>query len=237
MKAGPDIALIASLVGDPARANMLTALMSGRALTATELAHEAGVTPQTASSHLARLQEGGLVAIEKQGRHRYHRLTGPDVAVVLEGLMGLAARAGHLRTRTGPKDPALRRARVCYDHLAGDLGVQMFDTLVRQRLVRNEQGRVSLSPKGERFVADFGIDLGSIGGARRPLCKTCLDWSARRSHLAGALGSAMLARMYELKWASREAGTRIVSFTRSGEKQFQALFGAATPQVLAAKAG
>jgi DNA-binding transcriptional ArsR family regulator len=237
VKAGPDIALIASLVGDPARANMLTALMSGRALTATELAHEAGVTPQTASSHLAKLQDGGLVATEKQGRHRYHRLTGPDVAVVLEGLMGLAARAGHLRTRTGPKDPALRHARVCYDHLAGDLGVQMFDTLVRQKLVRQSQERIGLSPQGERFVKEFGIDLAAIGGARRPLCKTCLDWSARRSHLAGALGSAMLARMYELKWASREPGTRIVRFTRSGERQFQALFGTETPQVLAAKAG
>ena len=237
MKAGPDIALVASLVGDPARANMLTALMSGRALTATELAHEAGVTPQTASSHIAKLQDGGLVATEKQGRHRYHRLTGPDVAVVLEGLMGLAARVGHLRTRTGPKDPALRRARVCYDHLAGDLGVQMFDAMVKQRLVRQDRETVSLSPRGERFVEDFGIDLASIGGARRPLCKTCLDWSARRSHLAGSLGSAMLARMYELKWASREAGSRIVSFTRNGERQFQALFGAETPQVLAAKAG
>jgi DNA-binding transcriptional ArsR family regulator len=237
MKAGPDIALVASLVGDPARANMLTALMSGRALTATELAHEAGVTPQTASSHLARLQEGGLIATEKQGRHRYHRLTGPDVAVVLEGLMGLAARVGHQRTRTGPKDPALRHARVCYDHLAGDLGVQMFDHLVRQRLVRDDRGHVSLSPRGERFVADFGIDLGSIDRSRRPLCRTCLDWSARRSHLAGALGSAMLDRMYELKWASREAGTRIVSFTRPGERQFQALFGGDRPQVLAAKAG
>ena len=238
MKTGPDIALVASLVGDPARANMLTALMSGRALTATELAHEAGVTPQTASSHIAKLQEGGLVATEKQGRHRYHRLTGPDVAVVLEGLMGLAARVGHLRTRTGPKDPALRHARVCYDHLAGDLGVQMFDTLVRQRLVRREESDVSLSSKGERFVADFGIDLGKIGGStRRPLCKTCLDWSARRSHLAGTLGSAMLARMYQLKWASREAGTRIVRFTPNGERQFQALFGGDKPQVLAANAG
>jgi DNA-binding transcriptional ArsR family regulator len=239
MKAGPDIALIASLVGDPARANMLTALMSGRALTATELAHEAGVTPQTASSHLAKLQQGGLVATEKQGRHRYHRLTGPDVAIVLEGLMGLAARVGHLRTRTGPKDPALRRARVCYDHLAGDLGVQMFDHLVRQRLVRQEPDGVRLSPRGERFVAEFGIDLAGIAGTRRPLCKTCLDWSARRSHLAGSLGAAMLARMYALKWASREPGSRVVSFTRGGERQFQALFGAGgeTPQVLAAKAG
>jgi hypothetical protein len=155
------------------------------------------------------------------------------VAVVLEGLMGLAARAGHLRTRTGPKDPALRRARVCYDHLAGDLGVQMFDHLARQRLVRQERDRVELSPRGERFVAAFGIDLAALPRSRRPLCKTCLDWSARRSHLAGALGSAMLARLYALNWASREPGSRIVSFTRSGERQFHALFGAgsATPQV------
>src|SRR3977135_1877525 len=157
MKAGPDIALVASLVGDPARCNMLTALMSGRARTASELAQEAGVTPQTASSHLAKLEAGGLVEPgkqgrhrcyrptgtdspagpggsegvggwvepEKQGRHRYYRLTGPDVAAVLEGLMGLAARVGHLRIRTGPKDPALRHARVCSDPLAGDLGVQI----------------------------------------------------------------------------------------------------------------
>src|SRR3954451_5467536 len=116
MKSGPDIAMIASLVGDPARSNMLTALMTGRALTASELAQEAGVTPQTASSHLAKLEAGGLIEPEKQGRHRYYRLTGSDVAGVLEGLAGLAARVGHLRGRTGPEDPALRRARVCYDH-------------------------------------------------------------------------------------------------------------------------
>ena len=139
MKAGPDIAMVASLVGDPARANMLTALMSGRALTASELAQEAGITPQTASSHLAKLEAGGLIEPEKQGRHRYYRLTGPDVAGVLEGLAGLAARAGHMRVRTGPKDPALRRARICYDHLAGDLGVQMLDSMKKQRLVRQSK--------------------------------------------------------------------------------------------------
>ena len=131
--------MVASLVGDPARSNMLTALMTGRALTASELAQEAGITPQTASSHLAKLEAGGLIEPEKQGRHRYYRLTGPDVAGVLEGLAGLAARAGHMRVRTGPKDPALRRARICYDHLAGDLGVQMLDSLKKQRLVRAEQ--------------------------------------------------------------------------------------------------
>ena len=146
MKAGPDIAMVASLVGDPARSNMLTALMTGRALTASELAHQAGITPQTASSHLAKLEAGGLIEPEKQGRHRYYRLTGPDVAGVLEGLAGLAERAGHTRVRTGPKEPALRRARICYDHLAGDLGVQMLDSMRKQRLVRQNKAGRSNSP-------------------------------------------------------------------------------------------
>src|SRR5262245_38896434 len=167
MKAGPDMAMIAALVGDPARSNMLTALMSGRALTATELAQEAGITPQTASSHLAKLEAGSLIVPEKQGRHRYYRLSGPDVAAVLEGLMGLAARAGHLRTRTGPSDPELRRARVCYDHLAGDFGVRMLDTMTEKRFIRRSKGTVTLTPDGERFMAEFGIDLPALGGTRR----------------------------------------------------------------------
>ncbi len=144
--------MVASLVGDPARANMLTALMSGRALTASELAQEAGITPQTASSHLSKLEGGGLIEQEKQGRHRYYRLTDPDVAGVLEGLAGLAARAGHMRVRTGPKDPALRRARICYDHLAGDLGVQMLDSMKMQRLVRSRKQDIELTAEGERFL-------------------------------------------------------------------------------------
>ena len=148
MKAGPNISHIASLVGDPARANMLTALMSGKALTATELAHEAGVMPQTASTHLAKLEAGGLIVTEKQGRHRYFQLSGADVADVLEGLMGLAARSGHLRTRTGPRDPALRRARVCYDHLAGELGVGLYDGLHRRGYLDAAEGGVALTPKG-----------------------------------------------------------------------------------------
>src|ERR1700754_2886620 len=171
MKAGPDMAMVAALVGDPARSNMLTALMSGRALTATELAQEAGITPQTASSHLAKLEAGHLIVPEKQGRHRYVRLSGPDVAAVLEGLMGLAARAGHLRVRTGPADPGLRRARVCYDHLAGDFGVRMLDTMAEKRLVRQHKGNMTLTPEGERFVMKFGIDLAAISETRRPLCK------------------------------------------------------------------
>jgi DNA-binding transcriptional ArsR family regulator len=215
MKTGPDIALIASLVGDPARANMLTALLCGSALTASELAREAGVTQQTASSHLGKLQDGGLIAVEKQGRHRYYRLSGPDVAAVLEGLAGVAARAGHLRVRTGPKDPALRRARVCYDHLAGELAVRMFDNLIASGTLIRDGEAVGLSGEGERFVAELGIDLASV--------------SRRRSHLAGALGAALLARFEALKWVRRIEATRIVAFAPEGERQFAALFGETRP--------
>jgi DNA-binding transcriptional ArsR family regulator len=228
MKAGPDIAMVASLVGDPARANILTALMTGRALTASELAHQAGVTPQTASSHLAKLEAGGLIEPEKQGRHRYYRLTGPDVAGVLEGLAGLAARDGHMRVRTGPKDPALRRARICYDHLAGDLGVQMLDSMKRQRLVRESRQAIELTADGQRFLTKtLQISVESLAHPRRPVCKACLDWSERRHHLAGTLGAAMMNRFTELKWAARDAapGSRVVNFTRNGEKRFAALFG------------
>ena len=220
--------MIAALVGDPARANMLTALMSGRALTASELASQAGVTPQTASSHLSKLESGGLIEQEKQGRHRYYRLTGPDVASVLEALDGLAARAGHMRLRTGPKDPALRHARICYDHLAGDLGVQMLDSMKKQRLVRQSREAIDLTREGKRFLADaLQIDTVTLNHPRRPVCKACLDWSERRHHLAGTLGAAMMSRFTELKWAARDstAGSRVVNFSRQGEKRFAALFG------------
>src|SRR5882724_10593933 len=228
MKAGPDIAMVASLVGDPARANMLTALLSGRALTASELAQEAGITPQTASSHLGKLEAGGLIEPEKQGRHRYYRLTDPDVAGVLEGLAGLAARAGHMRVRTGPKDPALRRARICYDHLAGDLGVQMLDSMKAQKLVRQKKQDIELTAEGARFLErNLQIAQEMLAHPRRPMCKACLDWSERRHHLAGTLGAAMMTRFAELKWAARDStpGSRVVNFTRVGEKRFTALFG------------
>jgi DNA-binding transcriptional ArsR family regulator len=228
MKSGPDIAMVASLVGDPARSNMLTALLSGRALTASELAQEAGITPQTASSHLAKLEAGGLIEPEKQGRHRYYRLTGEDVASVLEGLAGIAARAGHMRVRTGPKDPALRRARICYDHLAGDLGVQMLDSLKKQRLIRQSKETMELTGEGKRFMASaLQIDADTLEHPRRPVCKACLDWSERRHHLAGTLGAAIMTRFSELKWAARDPtpGSRVVNFSRNGEKRFAALFG------------
>ena len=225
MKDGPDIALVGSLVGDPARANMLASLMTGRALTATELAQEAGVTPQTASTHLARLVDGGLLAAEKQGRHRYFRLAEPDVAQALEALMGLAARAGHLRVRTGPKDPQMRHARVCYDHLAGDLGVRLYDRLQGRKLIAGSGEDLAVTGSGRRFFADFDIHLDGLSGRRRPLCRPCLDWSERRHHLGGSLGSALLARFFDLKWAKRDPASRAVHFSSRGITQFESFLG------------
>ena len=227
MKVGPDIATIAALLGDPARANMLTALLAGQALTAGELAREAGVTAQTASSHLAKLEAGGLLTQRKQGRHRYYALSGEDVGGVLEALMGLAARTGHTRVRTGPKEPALRRARVCYDHLAGDLAVDMLEHLVARGFVVEADDALSLTPTGHTFMAALGLDLPALAASRRPLCKGCLDWSVRRTHLAGALGAALLDRFYGLGWAAREPGTRLVSFTPRGLDAFHQIFGVA----------
>ncbi|WP_281857550.1 ArsR/SmtB family transcription factor [Litoreibacter halocynthiae] len=222
MKDGPDIARIASLIGDPGRANMLAALMSGKALTAGELAREAGVRVQTASGHLTRLEEGGLIARERQGRHHYFRLAGTDVAGVLEALMGLAAAKGQLRTRTGPRDPELRRARVCYNHLAGEVGVMLYDGLRARGVLTGEGDGIALSDAGRAEMAALGIDLSAA--SRSPECKSCLDWSARRSHLAGRLGRGILDFTFAQGWAMRPEGTRIVRFTAIGEGAFRKAF-------------
>lgn len=224
MKEGPDISQIGALIGDPARANMLTALMGGQALTATELAGAAGVTLQTASAHLAKLEAGGLIAQRKQGRHRYFGLADDEVGLLLEGIMGFAANRGLLRTRPGPKDPALRKARVCYNHLAGDYGVRLLDRLVADGDVALDGEEAALTPSGETRIAALGIDVPALKAQRRPLCRTCLDWSERRSHLAGSLGEALLARFIANGWAKREKDSRAIRFTGEGERTFMALF-------------
>ena len=224
MKEGPDIALLASLIGDPARANMLTGLMGGQALAGSELAASAGVTLQTASAHLTKLQAGGLVRQRKQGRHRYFALADDDVGALLETMMGMAAKRGHLRTRTGPRDPALRKARVCYDHLAGDFGVRIFDSLKAHGHLVETDDSVTLTEDGRAFAIAFGIDMDALERARRPVCKPCLDWSARRSHLAGSLGTALLDRAYHLGWATRPVGSRAVRFSTEGEAAFRRTF-------------
>jgi len=218
MKDGPNIVGIAALIGDRARADVLTALMGGQALTATELAQVADVTKQTTSAHLAKLVDGGLVVVESQGRHRYFRLADDDVAELLESIMGVAFRTGAVRLKSSPREPALRKARVCYDHLAGELGVFMFERFQQRRFVRHGDSGLELAPAGERFCAGLGIDPEAHRNPRRSACRLCLDWSVRRHHLAGSVGAALLERFYSLGWAKREPGTRVVRFSTAGER-------------------
>ncbi|HBH00202.1 MAG TPA: transcriptional regulator [Rhodobacteraceae bacterium] len=225
MKEGPDIARLAALIGDPARANMLSALIDGRALTAGELAHVAGVSPATASGHLAKLADGELLTLRRQGRHRYFALASPEVAEALEALSGLAAAQGHLRLRPGPKDEALRAARVCYDHIAGARGVQVFDSLAGRGFLAVTPAEITLTEAGQASMTALGIDLAALRAGRRPLCRACLDWSERRSHLGGALGAALLRHVEDRGWARREPGSRRLTFTRSGAAAFDAAFG------------
>ncbi|MBB5515550.1 DNA-binding transcriptional ArsR family regulator [Rubricella aquisinus] len=219
MKDGPDIARIAALIGDPARAAMLTALMDGAALTPTELAAEAGVTKQTASAHIAKLEAAGLTAREVQGRHHYLRLADGDVATVLEALMTVAERRGGRRTRPGPADPALRYARVCYDHLAGAQGVALYDHMQRKGWIAD--GPV-LTDTGARAFEDLGVDIAALRAKRRPVCRACLDWSVRRHHLGGGLGQAVLTRFEEMGWVRRAAASRVITFTPTGKTAFAA---------------
>lgn len=224
MRHGPDIAALAALMGDPSRATILTALMNGQALTATELAREVGVAPQTASGHLAQLLDGGLVAVERQGRHRYYRLADAAVAHAVETLLALGEEMGRKRVRTGPKDAAMRDARVCYDHLAGARGVALFERMSNAKLVALDGPALALTPDGRVATTAFGLDLARVESSHRPLCRTCLDWSERKPHLAGALGAAILDRLFALDWASREPGGRTVRFKPAGEAAFAGLF-------------
>ena len=194
---------------------MLTALLDGRARTATELALDGGVTASTASIHLARMTDAGLVAVARQGRHRYVRLATPEVAAALESLMNIApARPDR---RLGPRDADLRRARVCYDHLAGELGVRLLDRLRVRRFVTGSEAVLELTRAGETWCANVGIDLGELRSRRRPLVRACLDWSERRVHLGGALGAALLTRLLTLRYARRADGGRVLRLTPRGE--------------------
>ncbi|ESX94906.1 winged helix-turn-helix domain-containing protein [Mesorhizobium sp. LNJC403B00] len=227
MREGPDIARIASLVGDPARANMLNALMGGTALTASELALEAGVSLPTASSHLSKLMEGGLLTLASQGRHRYYGLAGPQVAGMIEAITGVAEAVGPKRVRPGPRDGAMRVARVCYDHLAGEQAVAMLDRFVaRGILLRDDNeirlGEIRLGPSAASHFSAIGIDVGAK--PRRPVCRACLDWSVRRSHLAGTLGAAILDKILSEKWARREKDSRAVVFSPPGKQAFERVF-------------
>ena len=219
MREGPDISIIASLIGNPASAAMLMALMGGLALTASELATEAGVTLATASLHLSKLKRHGLVAAEHQGRHLYVRLADADVSTAIEALCPLAMRAGHMRTRPGPRDPELRHARSCYDHMAGGLAVRILAHLLTAGLMTSKGAELRLTHPGRGFFAERGIDIEGLEKARRPLCRSCLDWSERRHHLGGGLGAAILDAIEARGFVKREKGTRILRFGKGGEEK------------------
>lgn len=225
MKEGPDIARVAALIGDPARANILSALMDGRALTATELATEAGVSKSTTSIHLGKLEAGGLVRPTQQGRHRYFTLSSAEVADVVEALMGLAQRTGATRVRTGPRDDALRHARVCYDHIAGEMGVLLHDGLRERGIVAGPDEDLNLTPKGADMLSTLGIDIESVLRGRRKACRSCLDWSMRRNHLAGALGAELWNHIQLSGWANRTPDSRAIRFTKEGKAAFLETFG------------
>ncbi|MGO1119063.1 ArsR/SmtB family transcription factor [Rhodovibrionaceae bacterium A322] len=224
MNDGPDIAEIATLIGDPARASMLTALMDGRALTATELSLIAGITPQTASAHLKKMAAASLLSLQQQGRHRYFRLASSEVAQALEALMVLSQKAPRKRL-PGPRDAAMRHARTCYDHLAGERGVAVTDALVKRGYLAPLDQDFQVTAAGEIFFQDLGLDLPALQSKRRAFARQCLDWSERRPHLGGALGAALLTRFEAQGWMAREADSRRVTITAKGDKALAELTG------------
>ncbi len=228
---------IAALAGDPTRAVMLNTLMDGRALTAGELARVAGITAQTASGHLARLTRGGLLAVVSQGRHRYYRLATPAVAQMIEGIMQIASTPPpplH-RLHIGPRDPKLQRARICYDHIAGELGVALADALVAAGHVELSDEAGVLTETGVRFLDRSGVDVERLrtpakGHKNGPvLCRPCLDWRERRPHLAGRVGIALCQLSLDQGWLRREANSRALLITRKGEAAFRDRFGVTLP--------
>ncbi|MET4070541.1 DNA-binding transcriptional ArsR family regulator [Bradyrhizobium sp. S3.2.6] len=224
MDTGPKIAQVAALIGDPARANMLSALMDGRTLTASELAYVSGVAPQTASGHLAKLSDAGLLALAKRGRRRYFRLASPHVARVLEGLM-VVAQDGPARQRNLWRGgETLRHARTCYDHMAGRIAVAIADRLVQQSFILLDEDGGQLTDAGRSFFNELGVDL-CLASKRRVFCRPCLDWSERRPHLAGAVGAAILDHALEHDWVEHVRDSRALVVTPVGVRELATTFG------------
>lgn len=232
MASNAKFATIAALAGDPSRAAMLHALMDGRALTASELARASGITPQTASGHLAQLSDGGLISVIKQGRHRYHRLANPTVADMMESIMRVASDLDTSKPPlfTGPKDQALRAARTCYDHLAGSLGVAIADALVEGGHAELSDETGIITDRGSRTLATLGIDVDKLSSqaakrSTKVFCRPCLDWSERRPHLAGRIGAAICTSSFDNGWIRRVKGSRAVALTPKGAQKFRETLG------------
>jgi DNA-binding transcriptional ArsR family regulator len=210
-----DIAAPAALIGDPTRARFLIALAGGTSLPATELAHRAGVSASTASIQLAKLVEGGLLAVERHGRHRYYALADPAIAETIESLAAIAPQRAAHSPKQDPIGSELRAARTCYDHLAGSLGVAVFEALLRSNVL---DAQLEPTESGGRSLAALGIDVDEVARSRRAFARRCLDWTERRHHLAGALGAALTTRFFELGWVERTGSSRAVRVTRPGRR-------------------
>jgi len=222
---------IASLAGDPSRAAMLHALMDGRALTAAELADVAGITPATASEHLARMTEAGLLSVEKQGRHKYCRLASVHVAQMVESIMrvALTTMPTSKQVHTGPRENALRTARTCYDHLAGIAGVSLHDRFMTLKWLsagaKNGDNAYDLTSDGTRAFEALGIDLEATRTLRRRFACPCLDWSERRPHIGGALGAAFLKVALKRRWVVQHLDSRALDVTKAGRREMLTRFG------------
>jgi DNA-binding transcriptional ArsR family regulator len=237
MSGDVDLARTAALIGDPGRARVLRALADGRELAASVLAHEAGVAASTASAHLSKLVQGGLVAAERRGRHRYFRLASPEVARALEALAQVAPPAPIRSLREGTKAQAVRAARTCYDHIAGRLGVAIMSALIADRVLTGGDGHrrrararedrpssigrdldYRLTDDGADKLRDLGVDVDrALAGPRAPI-RYCIDWSEQDHHLSGALGAALAARLFDLGWVKRLPRTRAVLVTDAGRR-------------------
>jgi len=218
----PDISSVAALISEPARGRILLALLDGRSLPSTELAKRAGITRQTASSHLAKLTEGGLLQVIPQGRHRYYRIANARVAELLESIARFAP-----RKETCPPEPKslIEIARTCYNHLAGSLGVKITKAIVGQGLLREVGRNYQLTKKGAQWFSDLGIDINGLRESGRVFARQCLDWSERRNHLAGALGSALAQHLFEVGWIEHVRESRAVRITELGRRELKRLLG------------
>ena len=234
MDVEPSFAVIGHLIGVPARARILQSLMDGRALTATELAFHAGVSPQTASSHLAKLADAKLIVSLQQGRHRYYRLAGPAVAEALEPLANLVANKPVPQRAPSKELARLRHGRLCYDHLAGALGVAVTDCLTGRGAIEPETRDFLVTESGEAFFVSLEIDLDSLRSGRRVFARQCLDWSERRPHLGGVLGAALAERFLKRGWIARERKGRRVWVTKNGRGAIAELLPEIDETVLAA---
>jgi len=227
MITGPIIAEIAALVGDPARATMVSALLDGRALAASELAVAARITPQTASTHLGKLTKAGLLSVVRNGRHRYFRLASPAVADMIEGIVAVALEKRPRYRPLSQQARALSAARICYDHLAGRLSVDLTDSLVARKYVVLDDNTAEITTAGIRFFTRFGIELPTPRLTRRHVSRLCLDWTERRPHIAGAVGAAITRRCFDLGWMERMKRSHAVIVTPVGRQGFQERFGIA----------